>query len=263
MLAATGPTSDGLILAPGASVDATLNLTNLGAAAVTVDWTATAPSGVSLGTSSGSLTVPLVGQRRGQGAGDGGRRRRATYNVAFALTDHATGAALSGATLRVAVAQPGALWPYETNEGIYPDGTHFTGGLRRRRLGVLAERADRRRRHQRRPRSPRTASRYTWPTVGRRHSPTTWRSAGQTIPQPAGTKGAFLGLLGSATNAPTDGSGVPGDLTVTYTDGTTAKATVTFSDWTLNGGVAKPLAGQHRRPSPPTTATPATAAGTP
>jgi hypothetical protein len=60
---------------------------------------------------------------------------------------------------------------------------------------------------------------------------------------PAGTSGASLGLLGAATNAPTDGSGVSGTVTVTYTDGTVSKATVGFSDWTLNGGSGKPLAG--------------------
>ncbi|MDF3294149.1 hypothetical protein P3G67_34085 [Streptomyces sp. RB6PN23] len=32
-------------------------------------------------------------------------------------------------------------------------------------------------------------------------------------------------------------------MTVTYTDGTSSKATVAFSDWTLNGGSSKPLAG--------------------
>lgn len=67
--------------------------------------------------------------------------------------------------------------------------------------------------------------------------------AGQTIRMPAGTSGASLGLLGAATNAPTDGSGVSGTLTVTYTDGTSSTATVGFSDWTLNGGSSKPLPG--------------------
>jgi hypothetical protein len=67
--------------------------------------------------------------------------------------------------------------------------------------------------------------------------------AGQTIPMVQGSAGSTLGLLGSATNAPTDGSGVTGTLTVTYTDGSTAKAPVTFSDWTLGAGGSKPVAG--------------------
>ncbi|WP_329139682.1 lectin [Streptomyces sp. NBC_01476] len=240
VLAATGPTSDGLIVAPGASGDATLRVTNLGAKAVTVDWTATAPTGVTLGTSSGSLTVPPSGSAQATvpvTAGD----TEGSYAVTFALTDHDSGAALTGATLRVAVAQPGELWPYESNEGIYPDGTHFGGGFDdggwaysqnamtaagiTSGAKVSADGID-----------------YTWPTIAAGR-PDNLEVAGQTIPQPAGTSGAFLGLLGSATNAPTDGSGVPGAVTATYTDGTTAKATVTFSDWTLNGGSSKPVAG--------------------
>lgn len=67
--------------------------------------------------------------------------------------------------------------------------------------------------------------------------------AGQTISMPTGTSGASLGLLGTATNAPTDGSGVSGTVTVTYTDGTTSQGTVAFPDWTLNGGSSKPLPG--------------------
>jgi predicted alpha-1,2-mannosidase len=240
VLAATGPSSDGLILAPGASADATLDLTNLGGKPVTVDWAATAPSGVSLGTAAGSLTVPASGSAEAKVPVTAGSTE-GTYNVSFALTDHSSGAALSGAALRVAVAQPGELWPYESNEGIYPDATHFTGGFddggwaySQNALSAAGVTNG--------GKVTADGITYTWPTVAS-GKPDNLEAAGQTIPQPAGTKGAYLGLLGSATNAPTDGTGVPGDLTVTYTDGSTAKATVTFSDWTLNGGSAKPVAG--------------------
>lgn len=240
VLAATGPSSDGLIIAPGGSGEATLRLTNLGSKAVTADWAATAPSGVTLGTPSGSLTVPPSGSAEAKvqvTAGD----TEGAYAVAFAVTDHSGGAALASATLGVAVAKPGELWPYETNEGVYPDATHFSGGFddggwaySQNALAaagatggakVSADGLD-----------------YTWPAIASGH-PDNLEVAGQTLPQPAGTSGAYLGLLGSATNAPTDGSGVPGALTVTYTDGTTAKATVTFSDWTLNGAGSKPVPG--------------------
>ncbi|MBK6016075.1 lectin [Streptomyces sp. MBT53] len=240
VLAATGPSSDGLVLQPGASGDGTLDLTNLGSAAVTVDWKATAPSGVSLDTSSGSLTVPATGSAEAKvgvtaGASEG------TYPVAFALTDHSTGAALSGATLRVAVAKSGALWPYATNEGIYPDGTSFSGGFdnggwafSQNALSAAGVTSG----------STVTADgiSYTWPTVTAGQLDNL-EMAGQTIPMPSGASGASLGLLGTATNAPTDGSGVSGTVTVTYTDGTTSKATIGFSDWTLNGGGSTPLPG--------------------
>ncbi|MFS4094111.1 GH92 family glycosyl hydrolase [Streptomyces sp. AF1A] len=240
VLAATGPSSDGLVLQPGASGDGTLNLTNLGSKDVTVDWKATAPSGVTLDTSSGSLKVPAAGSAETKvhvtaGTGEG------TFPVTFALTDHSTGTALSGAALRVAVAKAGELWPYATNEGIYPDGATFSGGFdnggwafSQNALSAAGVTSG----------SSVTVDgvSYSWPTV-KSGQLDNLEMAGQTIPMPAGTSGASLGLLGSATNAPTDGSGVSGTLTVTYTDGTTSKATVGFSDWTLNAGSSKPLPG--------------------
>ncbi|WP_330336068.1 GH92 family glycosyl hydrolase [Streptomyces sp. NBC_00557] len=239
VLAATGP-SDGLVLQPGASGDATLDLTNLGGKDVTVDWKATAPSGVTLAASSGSVDVPASGSAEAKihvtAGGDEG-----TFPVTFALTDHGAGTALNGAALRVAVAKAGELWPYDTNEGIYPDGAKFSGGFdgggwafsqnALSAAGVTSGSA-----------VTVDGIAYTWPAVasGRLDN---LEMAGQTIPMPAGTSGASLGLLGTATNAPTDGSGVSGTLTVTYTDGSTSKATVGFSDWTLNAGSTKPLPG--------------------
>ncbi|MFJ9907535.1 GH92 family glycosyl hydrolase [Streptomyces sp. NPDC101152] len=238
VLAATGPSSDGLVLQPGASGDGTLDLTNLGSQAVTVDWKATAASGVTLTPSSGSLTVPASGSAEAKvhvtaGTSEG------TYPVTFALTDHSTGATLNGATLRVAVAKAGALWPYNTNEGVYPDGATFSGGFddggwafSQNALAAAGVTSG----------STVTVDgiSYTWPTVTSGQLDNL-EMAGQTIPMPAGTSGASLGLLGAATNASSDG--VSGTVTVTYTDGTTAKATVGFSDWTLNGGSGKPIAG--------------------
>ncbi|MGW3264007.1 lectin [Streptomyces sp. NPDC001056] len=240
VLAAAGPSSDGLVLQPGTSGDGTLDLTNLGGEDATVDWKATAPSGVTLDPASGSVKVPASGSAEAKvhvtaGAGEG------TFPVTFALTDHGTGAALNGAALRVAVAKAGELWPYDTNEGVYPDGATFSGGFdnggwafSQNALSAAGVTSG----------STITVDgvSYTWPTVasGRLDN---LEMAGQTIPMPAGTSGASLGLLGTATDAPTDGSGVSGTMTVTYTDGTTSEATVGFSDWTLNAGSSKPMAG--------------------
>ncbi|MEU6369441.1 lectin [Streptomyces sp. NPDC046931] len=240
VLAATGPVSDGLVLQPGVSGEGTLDLTNLGSKAVTVDWKATAPSGVTLDTESGSVTVPASGSAEAKvhvtaGADEG------TYPVTFALTDHGTGAALSGATLRVAVAKAGALWPYDTNEGVYPDGMRFSGGFdgggwafSRNALSAVGVTSG----------STVTVDgiSYIWPAVTSGQLDNV-EMAGQTILMPTGTSGSSLGLLGTASNAPTDGSGVSGMMTVTYTDGTTTQATVGFSDWTLNAGSSKPLPG--------------------
>jgi hypothetical protein len=139
----------------------------------------------------------------------------------------------------VAVAKAGALWPYDTNEGIYPDGATFSSGFDG---GGWAYSQDALSAAGVTSGSTVTADgiSYTWPTV-KSGQLDNLEIAGQTIPMPAGTSGSSLGLLGAASNAPTDGSGVSGTLTVTYTDGTTSKATVGFSDWTLGGGGSKPL----------------------
>jgi predicted alpha-1,2-mannosidase len=238
VLAATGP-SEGLVVAPGASADGTLKLTNLGAKASTVDWQATASSGLTLGSSSGSVKVPASGSATTAvhvtAPSDEG-----TFQVTFALTDHATGASVGTASLKVAAAQPGELWPFTTNEGVYPDGAIYTGGFdgggaaysqnALQDAGVTSGGT-----------FTTDGIQYTWPTItaGRLDNV---QMSGQTIPMAPGSTGSSLGLLGAANNGPLDGSGVPGQLTVNYTDGTSAKATVSFSDWTLNGGSAQPLA---------------------
>ncbi|WP_037915067.1 GH92 family glycosyl hydrolase [Actinacidiphila yeochonensis] len=240
LAAAAGANGDGLVLQPGASDKASLRVTNLGTKAVTADWKATPASGVSLGASAGSLTVPAGGSATADvpvtaGSDEG------TYSVDFAITDHTDGSALTSASMRVAVAKPGELWPYESNEGVYADGAKFSGGFDdggwAYSQNALASAG---------VTSGGTVTTdgltYAWPATGS-GKPDNLELSGQTIPQPAGTSGNYLGLLGSAANAPTDGSGVPGQLTVAYTDGTTAKATVTFSDWTLNGNSTKPVAG--------------------
>ncbi|WP_051839338.1 lectin [Streptomyces sp. NRRL F-5126] len=239
VLAATGPGS-GLILAPGAKGDSTLNVTNLGSKATTVDWSATAPAGVTLSASSGSLTVPASGSAKA-GIEVTAPTGEGSYTVTFALKDHASGASVGTAALRVAVAQPGELWPYSTNEGVYPDGATYNGGFdgggwaysqnALQAAGVASG-----------AKVSSDGIDYTWPEV-KSGRPDNIEMAGQTIPMVKGSTGSSLGLLGSATNAPTDGSGVTGTLTVTYTDGTTANAPVTFSDWTLGAGGSKPVPG--------------------
>jgi len=59
---------------------------------------------------------------------------------------------------------------------------------------------------------------------------------GQTLTLGTPTAGTMLAVLGAATNGPSTG-------TITYSDGSTQTFTLGFSDWTLNGGGAQPLAG--------------------
>lgn len=73
---------------------------------------------------------------------------------------------------------------------------------------------------------------YTWPgtAAGERDN---YVAAAQTIPVPVKAGATKLGLLGAAEGWPT---GVSGQATIVYTDGTRQPVTIGFTDWTRGGG---------------------------
>ncbi len=73
---------------------------------------------------------------------------------------------------------------------------------------------------------------FQWPTVAA-GTPDNWQASGQVIPI---TSTGSIAFLGAASNGPSQGTAI-----VTYTDGTTQNFTLTFSDWTLNGGTTNVL----------------------
>jgi hypothetical protein len=75
---------------------------------------------------------------------------------------------------------------------------------------------------------------FTWPNVSA-GSADNYQAVGQTV---AVSGSGSIAFLGSATNGPSTGT-----ATVTFTDGTTQSVTLSFSDWTLNGGGASVQAG--------------------
>lgn len=79
---------------------------------------------------------------------------------------------------------------------------------------------------------------FTWPSAAPGQDDN-MQAGGQGVAVPGAKAGAAaLGLLGAATNGPSTS-----EVALAYTDGSTAAATVTFSDWTLNGGSVSPAAG--------------------
>jgi hypothetical protein len=64
------------------------------------------------------------------------------------------------------------------------------------------------------------------------------QSAGQVLTITPVANATTLGFLGAAAYGPASGA-----ATITYTDGSTQTFTLAFSDWTLNGGTAKVIAG--------------------
>lgn len=232
--AAVSPSST--VLQPGATASATLSVKSMTSASQTVTWTANTTSGVTVSPSSGTLTVPANGTASvpvtvTAGSTDG------DDSVTFQLSSPA--GSVIPVPLTVIVAASGDLAPFYdvtgisddsngaaanydgdgfsyseqalTKVGFAPGATVTVGGLN-----------------------------YSWPNVAA-GTPDSILASGQTIALNAPAGASMVGFLGSATNA--GGSGSQGTVTVTYTDGTTSTASLTFSDWTLGGGGGSPVGG--------------------
>ena len=226
VVAATSPGS-GLILAPGAAGSAKLVASNLTGTATTVTWSESG-GGVTVSPSSGTLSIPAnstasvpltvtAGQTEGADT--------ATFTIANGAKS------LLPSTLSVDVATAGELWPYYTNSGISTDGASsaadYDGDGYSYSANALAADGIT-------PGGTITSDgvSYTWPNVAPGQLDNI-EANGQTIPlQP--TTATKIGLIGSATNAPS--TGTTGTLTVTFTDGTTQQLPVVFGDWALGAG---------------------------
>jgi hypothetical protein len=78
---------------------------------------------------------------------------------------------------------------------------------------------------------------FVWPTSSS-GTPNNYQAAGQTLPLNPAANAQAIAFLGAATYGAQSGT-----ATITYTDGTTQTFTLAFSDWTLGGGGATPIAG--------------------
>ena len=217
-----------LYLAPGASQTVKLSLQSLGGAQ-TVGWTATVPTGLTLTPASGSLSVPANGTASAAlnitaGTSDG------DYTIPISFTSPS--GQVIPVQLTVVVAKAGDLAPYYNVTGISADGSPTTAnydgdGFSYSEQALTAANLA--------PGATVTSGgiTYTMPNVAASQLDAVG-AAGQTIPvtTPSGAKN--IGFLGSAINA--GNTGASGTVTITYTDGTTATATLGMTDWTLGGG---------------------------
>jgi len=229
VLTSAGPPS-GLILAPGASGTASFTVENLTARPMRAAWTASTPSGVTLSTSSGTLTV----------APDSTATASLTVTAGSATGGYAVGFSAEGTTsaLAVDVAEPGDMWPYYNAIGVSSDGQDVPEGYDGSGYTYSANALAADGITQGKALTVGGIT-YTWPDEPPGTLDSIW-SAGQVIPVsfPAGT--TKIGLLGSAIDA--GAGGATGTLTVTYTDGSTQLIPVVFADWTLGAGAFSPPA---------------------
>ncbi|MDJ0345159.1 lectin [Streptomyces sp. H10-C2] len=236
VVAATGPSGAGLVLAPGTSGTGTLDLADISDTPASVAWTAAPPSGVTMTTTSGTVAVPAHSRAEQQLQVTAGTTE-GTFSVPISLST-GDGRPLPPTALRVAVATPGQLWPYATGTGVYPDNKTFGGGFDEEGWAYSQNALDA---GGVKTGATVTSDGISYPWPGGSGKPDNIAAAGQTIPVAAPADATAIGFLGAAINAPAKGTS--GAVTVTYTDGSTEKVTLAMSDWTLNAGASKPLPG--------------------
>ncbi len=222
-------------VAPGGTSTVQVSTQNATDRPQTVQASVTAPSGLTITPSGGTITVPP------DGSGSLTLTVRASssaaqtfYTIPVSLTDDGT--TLPSVALTVLVAPPGSLLTAFDNAGISGDSdvsvADFDGDGNSYSAQALA--ADGLTAGQ-----PVTVNgtTFTWPLPAPGYPDNAIADGQQvTVNAPAGTQ--TLGFLGSATDGPSQGV-----ATLHYSDGSTAQYWLGLSDWTLNAGTATPSYG--------------------
>jgi len=220
-----------VVVAPGGSTSATViaeGITGQGK----VTWHAKPPAGITVTPSSGTLTVGAHGTASQQvrvTAAAGSPDAFTSVPVEF-------GGQLP-AYLPVTVGKPGTLHAADTNVGVTDDrfvqygdfgGTDlYPGQFAYSAQGLAASGI-----------TPGAKVReFTWPSSPA-GSPDNVIAAGQTLAVDAPAGATKLSFLGSAT-----GGDAQGEVTVTYTDGSTQQGSLGLSEWLLKGGEETPQFG--------------------
>ena len=233
------PDGTGVVVPPGEQGQATLHITNLSDSSQTISWRASAPPGVTLTPTSGTVPVAArasatatVTVKAGQVEG--------SFPVTITPTT-TSGTALAAAALTVSVARAGGLWPYFTNAGVGQDGTSNTASFDR--VGYSYSEAALAAAGVK-PGGQVTTNglTFTWPNASANLLDNI-EADGQTIAITSPAGATRIGVLGASSNP--SGSVPAGTLGITYTDGTTQQATLGLSDWTLNAGQSQALSGNH------------------
>jgi hypothetical protein len=215
-------------VAPGGDATVTIGAQNATTHRQKVRASVVAPSGVSISPANATLYVPPNGRGTTRLIVHASASAQQTfYTVPVSLSDG--DAALPKITLTVLVATPGSLLRAFNNAGVSDDSdvgaANFDGGGFSYSAEALAK-------QNVTPGGTVKAGdiTYTWP-LSHPGEPDNAITSGQqvTVNAPAGTQ--QVGFLGSASGGDTQGL-----TTLTYSDGSTARYWLGFSDWTLGGG---------------------------
>jgi predicted alpha-1,2-mannosidase len=226
-------------VAPGASTTVKLGLRNATNSAQSVRAAVSPPSGsgitVSATPSAGTVQVPPNGTAFITLTVNASSSTAQTfYTVPITLTSGGT--TLPGVNLTVLVAQPGSLLAAFNNAGISNDSDVSAANFDNDGNSYSAQALSNDGLNAGQPFTTGGIT-YTWPVPAPGY-PDNAIASGQkvTVNAPAGTQ--QVGFLGSATNGPSQGI-----ITLTYSDGSTAKYWLGFSDWTLNASRSQPSYG--------------------
>ncbi|MEP9385031.1 SGNH/GDSL hydrolase family protein [Nocardioides sp. KR10-350] len=223
------PSTTSLTLGTGSTSDQSVAITSYAGRSVTLHWRAETSGTVSVQPAAGILRLGAGATAQLPLTVVGG----ATTGSDVVRINLSLGDTSALATqFAVVVQKPGDLSPFYNNTGISDDGAVGEGNLdgggysysaqALAAAGIVpggAVHAD--------------GFDYTWPDVpsGR---PDNVQTAGQTVVPDTPAGSAYLGFLGTGSNSGTVGS--EGDLTITYTDGTTSTEPLGLSGYALGFG---------------------------
>jgi predicted alpha-1,2-mannosidase len=229
-------------VAPGSSATGQLTVANATSQAQTVSWSlqVSAGSGLTADPSQGTATIPAGGGSipiAVSAAADAPR----TFTTVTVTADDG-GQALPTENLLVQVAKPGSLASYFDNRGVSDDSNpmaaDFDGGGYSYSAQALAKVGVT-------PDSTVTSgsAHYSWPTSPA-GDPNNVVANGQTVTLNAAAGATSLDILASAANGTSSGT-----VTLHYSDGSTATAPITVTDWASGspqGGNAVAIASPYR-----------------
>ncbi|QFR92182.1 GH92 family glycosyl hydrolase [Streptomyces tsukubensis] len=235
----TGTTPGGVKTEPGGGgTDAAVKVQTLQDKAEKVHWRATAPAGITVTPAQGDIAVPAGGSRSATFSVTASADAKPGFHTVPVTLESASGTALPKTSLAVTVAPKNSLLWNLNSRGVSADDdrpqANFDGeGWSYSAKALAAAGA--------KPGSTVSSGGFdfTWPETKAGDPDNIEVTGGGQILDVSGKADATkLSLLGSAAEGKAAGT-----ATLTYTDGTTQKADIGFSDWTLSGGSDKPSYG--------------------
>jgi predicted alpha-1,2-mannosidase len=214
-------------VAPGSSGTGQLTVANATSQAQPVSWSLQVPagSGLTADAAQGTATIPAGGGSIPISISAAAGAAQTFSTVTVTATDASQ--TLPTENLLVQVAQPGTLASYFNNRGVSEDSdtvsADFDGGGYSYSAQALAQVGVT-------PGSTVTSgsAQYSWP-VSPAGDPDNVQANGQTVTLNAAAGATSLDLLASASNGTSTGT-----LTLHYSDGSTATAPITVTDWAQN-----------------------------